>query len=66
MTCEYFSAAIPAVPAISFAPQKEEIMNCTASTREINVGEDPERIVGKVAPTLEVVTNCGLDGQLYT
>ncbi len=31
----------------------EETMNCTGSMGETNVGVDPERVVGKVYPTLE-------------
>ncbi len=39
-------------------------MNCTGSMWKTNVGWDPERVVRKVSPAVEVVTHCGLDGKL--
>ena len=39
-------------------------MQFTSSVRKANVGDDPELVDREVAPALEVVTHCSLNGKL--
>ena len=49
---------------ISIEDNLQRRMHITSGMLKANVGDNPELIDRKVAPALEVVTHCGLNGNL--